>query len=61
MISSAFLNTVEIFQGLSDEQLAEIMKCSEELALKGETRLFETCHAGGREFESRRPRQYKRT
>ena len=41
MISLQFLKTVEIFQGLSDEQLADIMKCSEEVALQDETRLFE--------------------
>lgn len=41
MISLAFLKTVEIFQGLSDEQLSEIMTCSEEVALQDETRLFE--------------------
>ena len=41
MISLDFLKTVEIFQGLSHEQLADIIKCGEEVALQDETRLFE--------------------
>ena len=41
MISLDFLKTVEIFQGLSNEQLAEIIRCGEEVALQDETRLFE--------------------
>ena len=41
MISLEFLKNVEIFQGLNNEQLAEIIKCSEEEELQHETRLFE--------------------
>ena len=41
MISLEFLKNVEIFQGLNNEQLAEIIKCSEEEEFQHETRLFE--------------------
>ena len=41
MISLDFLKTVEIFQGLSNEQLGEIIECGDEVALQDETRLFE--------------------
>ena len=41
MISLEFFKNVEIFQGLNDEQLAEIMNCSQEETLQQETRLFE--------------------
>ena len=41
MISLEFFKNVEIFQGLNNDQLAEIMNCSEEETLQQETRLFE--------------------
>ncbi len=41
MISLEFFKNVEIFQGLNNEQLAEIIKCSEEEEFQHETRLFE--------------------
>ena len=41
MISLEFLKKVEIFQGLNDQQLAEIMNCGEEKTFEQETRLFE--------------------
>ena len=41
MKSLDFFKTVEIFQGLNNEQLAEIIKCSEEVEFQRETRLFE--------------------
>ena len=41
MISLEFLKNVEVFQGLDNEQLAEIIKCSEEEEFQHETRLFE--------------------
>jgi len=41
MISLEFFKTVEIFQGLNNEQVAEIIKCSEEEEFQHETRLFE--------------------
>ena len=41
MISLEFFKNVEIFQGLNNEQLAEIMNCSEEETFQQETRLFE--------------------
>ena len=41
MISLEFFKNVEIFQGLNDEQLAEIIKCGEEQEFQHETRLFE--------------------
>ena len=41
MISLEFFKNVEIFQGLNNEQLAEIIKCGEEEEFQHETRLFE--------------------
>jgi CRP/FNR family transcriptional regulator, cyclic AMP receptor protein len=41
MVSLEFFENVEIFQGLNNEQLAEIIKCSEEEEFQHETRLFE--------------------
>jgi CRP-like cAMP-binding protein len=41
MISLEFFKKVELFQGLNDEQLAEVMNCGEEEAFEQETRLFE--------------------
>lgn len=41
MLSLEFFKNIEIFQGLNNEQLAEIMDCGEEAAFQQETRLFE--------------------
>ena len=41
MISLEFLKNVEIFQGLNHDQLAEIIKCSEEEAFQPGARIFE--------------------
>ena len=41
MISLEFIKNVEIFQGLNDEQLTEIIKCGQEEVFPHETRLFE--------------------
>ena len=41
MKSLDFFKTIEIFQGLDNEQLTEIIKCSEEVEFQHETRLFE--------------------
>ena len=41
MINLEFFKKVEIFQGLNDQQLSEIMNCGEEKAFEQETRLFE--------------------
>ena len=41
MINIEFMEKVEIFQGLINEQLAEIIKCCQEKEFQDETRLFE--------------------
>ena len=41
MISLEFFKNVEIFKGLNNEQLAEIIKCGQEEEFQHETRLFE--------------------
>ena len=41
MISLEFFKNVGIFQGLDNEQLAEIIKCGEEVEFQHETKLFE--------------------
>jgi len=41
MIPTMYLRTVEIFDGLTDEELEEVGKCCEEFDLGEETTLFE--------------------